>query len=51
LGVVKMPINDFVIVSIPKSNENLSLEIGDIKLSWNSLPPTDWISDLIKALK
>lgn len=43
--------NDFVKVSVPKSTDNLSLEFGDIKLSWNNLPPTDWISDLIKALK
>ena len=51
LGVVKMPTNDFVKVSVPRSNDNLSLEFGDIKLCWNSLPSSAWLSDLIKALK
>ena len=43
--------NDFVKVSVPRSNDNLSLEFGDVKLSWNGLPPSIWLSDFIKALK
>jgi len=43
--------NDFVKVSIPRSNDNLSLEFGDVKLSWNGLPSSIWLSDFIKALK
>ena len=43
--------NDFVKVSVPRSNENLSLEFRDVKLSWNRLPPSAWLSDFIRSLK
>jgi hypothetical protein len=47
----KKPVNDFIKISVSKSNANLSLEHGDLKLCWSELPPADWLSDFIKTLK
>ena len=43
-------INDFIKVSVSKPNNNFSLEYRELKLSWNELPPADWLSDFIKTL-
>lgn len=46
----KQPINDFIKLSVSNSNHSFSLDFKDIKLIWNELPPSQWLSDFIKAL-
>ena len=49
--VKSKPSSDFIKVSVSKPSDSFSLEYGDLKLSWNQLPPTDWLSNFIKSLK
>ena len=46
----KKPKNDFIKVSVSKASQCLSLEYGELKLSWNQLPPSQWLGDFIKTL-
>lgn len=48
---LKKKSSDFIKVSVSKPAVGFSLEYGGIKLSWNELPPTDWLSELMKSFK
>jgi hypothetical protein len=43
--------NDFIKVSVSKPTHGFSLEYGDLKLSWDELPPVAWLSDFLKTLR
>lgn len=50
--IVKKPIsNDFIKVSVSKDSGCLSLEYATAQLRFSQLPPADYLSDLIKALR
>lgn len=47
----KKPINDFIKVSVSKPSQCFCLDYGEMKLSWNELPPSQWLSDFVKTLR
>ncbi len=43
--------SDFIKVSVKNSTEStMTLELGELKLNFNELPPTNWLADLVKTL-
>ena len=46
----KKPTNGFIKVSVSKSNHSFSLEYKELRLNWNELPPSQWLSDFVKML-
>lgn len=42
--------SEFVKISVRQNTCGMSLEHGDLKLTWAELPPANWLGDLLKSL-
>ena len=43
--------SDFIKVAVSKPQGNITVEYGEVKLTFNDLPSTIWLGDLLKALR